>query len=95
MPPYPMRVNIAKLMIEVGQPAAAAIVLERLLLEDDTNTEVWFLIAAAYRDSKRPATARQYLATLQDVRCPAGCTVHRCLLVDCALAMSADTEPCD
>jgi predicted Zn-dependent protease len=68
LPPYAMRVSIAKLMIEVGEPAAAAHVLDRLLFEDDSVPEVWFLIAAAYRDSRRPATARQYLETFCEVR---------------------------
>jgi tetratricopeptide (TPR) repeat protein len=67
LPEYGLRVSAAKLMMEVGQPAAAAIVLERCLLEDDGNSEVWFLIAAAYRDSKRPALARQYLNQLLEV----------------------------
>lgn len=67
LPVYAMRVSIAKLMLEVGQPVPAALILERLLLEDDTVPEVWFLIAAAYRDSSRLATARQYLTTLEEV----------------------------
>jgi hypothetical protein len=58
---------VAKVLIEVGMLKGAIRVLERLLLEDDTVSEVWFLLSATYRDTKRPATARQYLVTFLEV----------------------------
>jgi hypothetical protein len=67
LPPYPLRLSIAKVLIEVGLLKGAIRVLERLLLEDDTVSEVWFLLSAAYRDTKRPGTARQYLVTFVEV----------------------------
>lgn len=67
LPPYTLRLSVAKVLIEVGMLKGAIRVLERLLLEDDTVSEVWFLLSAAYRDTKRPATARQYLVTFLEV----------------------------
>ncbi len=67
LPSYPVRLALAKLCIEVERLKDAITVLDRLLFEDDTNTEVWFLIAACFRDTGRPATARKYLATLLQV----------------------------
>ncbi len=74
LPPYPLRLAVAKLLIEVSLRKPAIAILERLLLEDDTVPEVWFLVSACYRDTRRPATAKQYLTALLEVR---WCCVRR------------------
>ncbi|KAM7192012.1 hypothetical protein V8F33_008590 [Rhypophila sp. PSN 637] len=43
VPPYPTRVSLARLLIEVGMEEEAIAVNERLISEDDTSVEVWYL----------------------------------------------------
>ena len=48
MPELPFRLQTAKLLIEVEQPAQAAAVLAAMLEEDDTNIEIWYLLGMCY-----------------------------------------------
>ncbi|KAK3330305.1 hypothetical protein B0H66DRAFT_56402 [Apodospora peruviana] len=43
VPPFPTRVSLVRLLIEVGMEEKAIEVVERLISEDDRSVEVWYL----------------------------------------------------
>eukprot|EP01104_Vermistella_antarctica_P013840 TRINITY_DN425_c2_g1_i1.p1 TRINITY_DN425_c2_g1~~TRINITY_DN425_c2_g1_i1.p1 ORF type:complete len:412 (-),score=138.88 TRINITY_DN425_c2_g1_i1:1729-2964(-) len=49
IPSYEFRVTTGKLLLELEQPTEAATVLELLILEDDSDVEVLYLLALAQR----------------------------------------------
>jgi len=59
-PQYSVRVNTAKILIEVRQLEDATDLLEKLTHEDDEDSEVWYLLALCYynlaEDSEDPET---------------------------------------
>eukprot|EP01138_Halocafeteria_seosinensis_P013440 gb/GECG01013726.1/.p1 GENE.gb/GECG01013726.1/~~gb/GECG01013726.1/.p1 ORF type:complete len:358 (+),score=75.81 gb/GECG01013726.1/:1-1074(+) len=61
MPPYSTRSGLAKAAMEAECYSEALNVLEGLLAEDDTDLELWFLVAEAYLHSGDPQTALQYV----------------------------------
>lgn len=68
LPPYATRSSLAKAAMETECYSDALTVLEGLLAEDDTDLELWFLIAEAYFHSGDPHTALQYVGdALQEV----------------------------
>jgi|EP00505_MAST-04D_sp_SCG-Rhode-Island_P004282 tetratricopeptide (TPR) repeat protein len=60
---YEMRLNVSKVLIEVGCGSEASIVLEALLLESDADIEVWYCCGLAYRQQELYAEALPYLET--------------------------------
>lgn len=54
VPAFPTRVSLLRLLIEVGREETAVDVADRLIAEDDTSVEVWYLGAfASFRLGER------------------------------------------
>ena len=51
LPPYPSRMRAAQIAMELELYESAITMLDRLLAEDDSNMEVWYLIAEAHLHS--------------------------------------------
>lgn len=61
LPPWESRLRMAQIAMELEAYAPAADVLVRLLEEDDTAMEVWFLLAEAHFLQGEPEEAQEYL----------------------------------
>eukprot|EP00457_Paulinella_chromatophora_P007888 gb/GEZN01007914.1/.p1 GENE.gb/GEZN01007914.1/~~gb/GEZN01007914.1/.p1 ORF type:complete len:411 (+),score=98.25 gb/GEZN01007914.1/:22-1254(+) len=55
------KLNIAKLCFELKQFDDAVVLFEKLLEENDSQEEVWYLTGASYAHLKKPRTAVKYL----------------------------------
>ena len=64
---YDLQLNVAKTLIEVGDPSKASSILERLLLVNDTDIELLFVTGICYNAIQEFGTAKQYLVKSKDV----------------------------
>ncbi len=64
---YDLQLNVAKTLIEVGEPSKANSILERLLLVNDTDIELLFVTGICYNAIQEFGTAKQYLVKSKDV----------------------------
>ncbi len=60
LPPYHFRVATAKMLIEIEHEREAIDILEQCLLENDGETEVWYLAAHCYKCVKDYEASREY-----------------------------------
>ena len=64
---YDLQLNVAKTLIEVGDPSKANSILERLLLVNDTDIELLFVTGICYNAMQEFGTAKQYLVKSKDI----------------------------
>ena len=64
---YDVRLGVAKVLMEVGEPGKATGVLETLLLENDNDIECWYLAEHAYMAVEESNTAEQYFKRAADM----------------------------
>ncbi|KAK0656041.1 hypothetical protein B0T16DRAFT_424704 [Cercophora newfieldiana] len=67
IPPFPSRVSLVRLLIEVGMEESAIDVAERLVDEDDQSVEAWYLggygkymLGGKLREKSQPADAQSW-----------------------------------
>lgn len=71
LPPWESRLHFAKCCSEAELYAEAASTLERLLAEDDSEMEPWFLLGEAFVLDGRPAAGVEVLETADALLCAA------------------------
>lgn len=54
-------------MIEVGEFESAADVLEAVMLEDDENAELWFLVGQCYLEMQEETAALEFFEKCQEM----------------------------
>lgn len=67
LPTLEFRIFSGKLLIEVGEFESAADVLEGVMLEDDENAELWFLVGQCYLELKDESTALEYFEKCKEM----------------------------